>query len=169
MLGCYLMVMGKNFDVDSFLRDSPFDPEAIYHRGKRWAWPGGTKMNVFSSSGFSVTVGKIFGKLPPQVRVSTRFLERHRRELMRLKKYPGVTFIRLVLIYCPGNVANTCEVLPHRLLALAGTYGITLQLSVYPGEIETRTSVEKAQLRRHMTAMSQRPARKSPSFVHKPR
>jgi len=132
MYGCYLIATGKSFDVDCFLRESHIRPDDTYHRGGRLRRRAGLPDRVFPTSGFSITAGTVFGKLKPQVVAATRFLRRHRCELARLRKYPGVTDLRFVFSYCPGTKANPRECLPSELLNLLGRLGISVELSVYP-------------------------------------
>jgi len=147
MLGSYLRVIGKNFDVNAFLAKSEMVPyeDNVYHKGDTMGKMGvrkrGSPKRIWPYSGFSLVTNGVFGKLKPQIKGSLSFLRRYETELVKLSKNRDVESMRLIFTYCPGMGANVVERFPARLLAAAGKLGIELELSVYPGDnrfLETR-------------------------------
>jgi hypothetical protein len=132
MIGCYLSASGKQFDVDTFLEDSSFDPEVVHYYGDQTRLPG----RVCESSGFALDINDVFGQLTVQIPSAIQFLRDQQQELRRLTEFPGVTDVRIVFTYCPGNVATRDEYFPPELVRLAGSLSIGIGLSIYPGDFD---------------------------------
>jgi len=132
-LGCYFTASGQTFDVDSFLKRTTLDASAVCYRGQPLKVPKGKLQKV---SGFSVTINdtRMFGDLSPQIPKALRFLRKHRRELLRLSRFPGVSDLRLVFPWCRPEGTYGVERFPAELLELAGSRRIGIELSFYPGE-----------------------------------
>src|SRR5512136_613173 len=98
-LGCYFTASGRTFDVDSFLKRTTLDADAVFYRGQPLRVPKG---KLLDRSGFSVTINhtKSFGDLTPQIPKALRFLRKQRQELLRLSRFPGVTDLCLVFPCC---------------------------------------------------------------------
>jgi hypothetical protein len=131
-LGCYFSASGLTFDVDSFLRRSTLDADAIFYRGQRLKVPNGKLQKV---SGFSVTINhtRVFGDLGQQIPKALKFLRNHQAELRRLSRFPGVSDLWLVFPCCRPEGTYGVERFPAELLELAGSRGIDIDLSFYPG------------------------------------
>lgn len=89
---------------------------------------------IYQFNGFSIDIGGVFGRLLPQIEEVIKFCEQNHEELVRLSQFPGVTDMRVVLSYSPGNAANVCEYLPPALLKHLSSVGVGIELSVYPGD-----------------------------------
>ena len=134
MFGCYFRATGDDFDVDLFGSTSSLIPDDVFHRGERIDDKGNVTGKPHQTSGFNIVIGKVFGKLKPQIDDAQKFLEQNQGELLRLVKFPNVTDSRLVFAYCPGTTANVCEYFPPKLISMAGSLGVGIELSVYPGD-----------------------------------
>ena len=100
MFGAYFRVIGKNFDVDSFLAKSRIEPDDVFHKGDtmgklRVRKPRFVK-RIWPYSGFSMTINDVFGKLKPQIKGSLLFLQRNKTDLEKLSRNRGVQTMRLV-------------------------------------------------------------------------
>lgn len=129
----YFRATGENFDVDRFLEGSFLVPDRVFHRGepkirlKGRTWP---------YSGFGFDVGGDFGRLRSQCVEAEKFLKECRQELRRLVVFPGVSDLRLIFSYCPGNIPNVTEYFPPEMLEELGPARIGIELDVYPGSNE---------------------------------
>ena len=132
-LGCYFTASGRTFDVDSFLRRTTLDADAVFYRGQPLKIPKGKLQKV---TGFSVTINhtRVFGDLEPQIPKALRFLRKQQRELLRLSRFPGVSDLRLVFPCCRPEGTYGVERFPAELLELAGSRRIYIELSFYPGD-----------------------------------
>jgi len=133
-LGCYFGASGRTFDVDSFLKRSTLNVTSIFYRGQPLKIP---KDKLLEESGFSVTINhtKVFGDLRRQIPKALKFLRSHQVELRRLAHFPGVSGLRLVFPCCRPAGTYGVERFPAELLALAGSRGISIELSFYPGNL----------------------------------
>jgi len=131
-LGCYLTARGRTFDVDSFLKRTTLDADTIFYRGQPLKVPKGKLREV---SGFSVTINhtKVFGDLEPQIPKALKFRRNHQEELRRLSRFPGVSDLWLVFPCCRPEGTYGVERFPAELLDLAGSRGISIEVSFYPG------------------------------------
>lgn len=131
MAGCLFWAQGEEFDVDAFLIGSSLLPDNVYHRGE-YLFPK-TKKGLSPHCGFMIVASDTWGKLKPQVADVIEFLQENELELTRLANYPGVTDMRLDFPYERRQGAVTqSDSLPPELLLLAGSLGITIELTLYP-------------------------------------
>ena len=131
MAGCLFWAKGEGFDVDSFLIGSSLLPDEVFHRGE-YLFPK-TKKRLQTQSGFMIVASDTWGKLKPQVADVIEFLQENELELSRLSTYPGVTTLCLDFPYERRKGAVTqSDTLPPELLLLAGSLGITIELTLYP-------------------------------------
>jgi hypothetical protein len=129
-MGCVLRAIGRDFDVDAFLQDSPLPKDAVFHRGEpRTAGEGGTKR---VASGFNSPVGEAGpGDLDDQVQAASHFLREHEEELRRLGRFPGVEEVCLDFgLSCTAG-ASQSDVFPADLLWQAGALDIDLVVTHY--------------------------------------
>jgi hypothetical protein len=131
-LGCYFTAGGRRFDVDSFLKRTTLDVDVVFYRGQPLKVPEG---ELQERSGLSVTINhtKVFGDLGPQIPKAMKFLRKHHAELRRLSRFAGVSDLRLVFPCCRPEGTYGVERFPAELLELAGSCGIGIELSFYPG------------------------------------
>jgi hypothetical protein len=129
-MSCYFRATGDSFDVDAFLASSSLVPDNVFHRGEP-CQVNRERNRPFT--GFAVQLTENFGRLCAQTAEVTMFLREHELELSRLSRYPGVTDIRLDFGYeRDPEAAVQCDYLPPDLVALAGSLGIGIELSLYP-------------------------------------
>ncbi|HJT16564.1 MAG TPA: DUF4279 domain-containing protein [Thermoanaerobaculia bacterium] len=127
MPGCVLRASGASFDVDAFLKESPFEPDVVYRKGQRRrpASRGAQK-----ASGFNVVISRS-EEPDQQVKDAMKFLKAHRQELVRLMKAPGIDGA-LIDFHCPQQefFARTAH-LPNALLNSAAALGLDVDVSFY--------------------------------------
>lgn len=128
MPGCVFHVGGEDFSVDEFLAASSLQPYQVWHRGDVTIRKG----EVYDRSGFSMDVSEIDGDLLRQGEDAIVFLRRHQTELRRLMSFPGAADRRLDFGYYRRDVVVQRDYLPPELLALAGSLGIGIVLSLFP-------------------------------------
>jgi hypothetical protein len=130
MPGCVLRVRSTYSDVESLVKASGLEPVVIHHKGQPRV-PGAAA--VSPSSGFNVDVSSADGRLDRQTRDAIRFLRRHAKGLIRLRRSRG--FGGMALDF--GVYDRTADRpwpsyrFPGPLVELAGKYGIDLALSFY--------------------------------------
>jgi hypothetical protein len=137
-MSVYFRATGDAFDVDAFLASSSLEPDDVFHRGQ----PGRVlHTKPCSVTGFAIQISEGFGRLREHTDAARDFLREHELELARLSRCHGVAEMCLDFGYdrCP-EAAVQCDYLPPELLALAGSLGIGIELSLYPasGEAEVR-------------------------------
>jgi hypothetical protein len=124
-LACVLRAIGRDFDVDSFLKDTPLPHDAPFHRGEpRVSGEEGAKR---SASGFNATVSPAdLDDLDTQIQDASRFLREHEDELRRLGRFPGVEEVCLDFGIAWRAGASQSDVFPADLLWQAGALDIDL-------------------------------------------
>jgi hypothetical protein len=81
---CAFVASGVNFDVDKYLRATPFELLCVFHKGD--ARPDAPEEGPRPDSGFAAVVSHDdFPHLLDQVGEASDFLETHEKELDRLK------------------------------------------------------------------------------------
>lgn len=133
-MSVFFRATGNEFDVDAFLAGSSLEPDEVFHCGQ----PGRVlRTKPCSVTGFAIQITEGFGRLREHTDAATGFLREHELELARLSRYPGIAEMCLDFGYdrCP-QAAVQCDYLPPELLALAGSLGIGIELSLYPASEE---------------------------------
>ena len=128
-MGCVLRAIGTDFDVDEFLKDSPFADAAAFHRGEPRA-PGGEGERR-AASGFNVDIGPGLSELRLQVQAARRFLREHEDELRRLGSFDGVEEVCLDFGIPRRAGAEESDLFPADLLWQAGALDIDLVVTGY--------------------------------------
>ena len=128
---------GKNFDVDAFLRQCPWKPARVWHRGEPVfpkSQPEGRKNK---DSGFNVTVSNAgFDEFSQQINDAVTFLEDEQNvaTIQALMAYPGVEAANLdfgVEFPDPKEYPIQFYVFPPNLARLAGNLDLHLEFSLY--------------------------------------
>jgi hypothetical protein len=128
---CVLRAIGSEFDVDTFLADSPLRPEAVYRKGEP-VLSSAPQGGIRTASGFNLGVSQAgFDDLPGQVRDAVEFLDEYEDELRRLGKFPGVEAVVLDCGVRWRDVAAQTDVLPAELLWRAGALDIDITVTHY--------------------------------------
>jgi hypothetical protein len=76
-----------------------------------------------------------WSNLPAQVRDAESFLSKHKREITRLSRFPGVEGLVLdfpIHLRIGRKVVAQFDLFPATLVRAAGKLGIALELSIYP-------------------------------------
>lgn len=135
MPGCILRAFGDDFAVEEFLRDSPFVPCRVFHRGEPRSLRRPEKLD---RSGLILDVSHADDRLARQIEDALSFLRENEAELLRLIGWSGVDEVYLDfgcdLPYrkAPGRYYR----LSIDLLRTCARLGIEIELSVYaiPGD-----------------------------------
>jgi hypothetical protein len=115
--------------VDSCLSESVFRPLAVFKVGQ---YQGRKRIE---NSGFNVEVSDAdFANLDRQIDDAIRFLKEHVDELRRLSTFPGVEKMWLAFAIEDREAPFQTDCLPAKLLQLAGSLGMDISLSRYPGD-----------------------------------
>jgi hypothetical protein len=133
---CVLRASGPRFAVDRFAERTSLPVHSVYRRGEARfprSKPKGPKHKI---SGITVVVSDAsWSKLPAQVRDAERFLSKHKREIRRLSRFPGVDGVVLdfpIHLRIGRKVVAQFDRFPASLVRAAGELGIALELSTYP-------------------------------------
>lgn len=132
-MSCVLRAYGAEFDVDDFLRNSPFKALVVVHRGDKRAH--GSKLSDlrYDRSGVNISVSTCdFSDLTGQIKDATQFLNDNAQELRRLRDLPGVEGIDLDFPVEERDVIFQRDAFPPHLLAHMGELRIGLVVSRYP-------------------------------------
>ena len=126
-MSAILRVAGDSFDVDNFQSGTCLVICRIFRRGEKL---GSTR--TIESSAANIKVGDAeLGNFTAAVAEAIRFLETNEAELRRLRGL-GAQTMELDFAVAMRDVAAQADVLPSRLLKLAGDLGIDICISQYP-------------------------------------
>ena len=132
---CILHISGVNFNVDAFIAKSNVRPYKVFYKGepRLKTKPYGQKME---RSGLSILVSKAdFDNMERQVKDATSYLKRNKQKLMHIARTKGIQYATLDFgIDCQINGEKQLvqsEVLPSKLLQLAGNLKLSIELSLY--------------------------------------
>ncbi len=137
-MSCVLRAGGSEFDVEEFLSRSPFQPDATFRKGE----PKGRTTPTLEApksqvSGFNLTISEAsFSEPQVQIEDAIAFLEYNDTELIRLVSFQGVEQVSLDFGIEEREVMYQSDRFPPKLLLLAGTIGIWLELTLYPREVK---------------------------------
>jgi hypothetical protein len=123
---CVLVASGAEFDVDRFLRDSPFKPHVVYHKGEIPAKdnPGGKPL---TDSGFVLLVAQV--EYPQLIEQVYRALVSLNKEFQRLKD-AGANKILLDFGITDKSLAQRSQFFFPELLSAMSSLGMGLVVSV---------------------------------------
>ncbi len=139
-MSAILRAAGRDFDVDAFLASSTLKPCKVHHRGEPRI-PGsqtdpGARPN--EASGLNLVASEAdFDEFEKQVADATEFLLAESEEIRRLVECPGVDGVTLDFGIERRDVAVQCDVLPAELVRVAGTLGLSIELTQYPPKDES--------------------------------
>jgi hypothetical protein len=132
-MSCILRVGGTDFDVDGFIASSELEPYSSWRKGEQRFATSTDITDINKSSGIRIVASDAdMSNLADQIDETISFLRERQGELTTLAAMPGVDYAVLDFgceIRPPGWSSFT---FPPELLALAGTAGISLCVSVYP-------------------------------------
>lgn len=131
-MSCVLRASGTDEAIDTFLQSSRLGIYKSWRQGDNF-WPQSKR--VHKNAGFSIEVSQAgFDELSLQIEDAVEFLRRNQAELAPLQ--PLVIEALLDFGIETRDVAVQCDVLPPQLLLLAGTLGLSIELSRYPIVLE---------------------------------
>ena len=133
---CVLRASGPRFAVDRFAEKTSLPVCNVYRRGEPRLPRSKPRGPKHKSSGITVVVSDAsWSKLPAQVRDAERFLSKHKREIKRLSRFPGVDGLVLdfpIHLRIGRKVVAQFDRFPASLVRAAGQLGVALELSIYP-------------------------------------
>ena len=136
-MACFLRASGKRFDVDRFAEQSSLRLDALWRAGEQRFASSASNSMIHHSAGIRIVASDAdFSELRKQIEEVTSFLKLHHDDLKKLTTFSGVEEVMLdfgAWISPPGWASF---VFPPELLALAGSAGVALSLSVYPTDGE---------------------------------
>jgi hypothetical protein len=137
-MSAVIKASGEQFDVDAFLAGCTLPVWRVYRRGER-RFPGSqTNKDQQTASGVHVIAsGADFDEFPKQVAEATEFLRAQAKQLLRLRSFPGVQVVNIDFGVERRDVAIQCDYLTPELVGLAGSLGMGIGFSIYPGQWET--------------------------------
>jgi hypothetical protein len=131
LVSCVLRAVGTAFDVDGFLRDSPFSGASVFRRGDP-RLPGSFDGARRAASGFNVEVsGADLDNLTGKTEEATQFIREHEDELRRLGSFPGVEEVCLDFEIRRRDEAAQRDLFPADLLWHTGALDIDLVVTHY--------------------------------------
>jgi hypothetical protein len=136
LMSCILTLAGKDLDVDDFIKKSKLRPYKVSYKGqpRLKTKPEGEKLTY---SLLSVETSKAdFSDLQKQIKDTIRYLERNKEKLTHISLTNKVQHVTLNfgidLKVNRKNILTQSELLPSKLLKLAGDLGIDIELSLFP-------------------------------------
>lgn len=136
MCACYFRAQGEDFDVDSFLADSPWQATATAYRKGESKSRG---VQPRERSGLSLTViDDDNATISQQVTACRTFMNDHLQELIRLKSYAGVDARWFSLAYyLPiGEVYAVCPYFESDFLSELVGIGAEFEFNVFCSSAE---------------------------------
>ncbi len=139
-MSCMLWIIGKDLDVDAFITKSKLRPFNKFYKGEPrfTTQPGGVKK---TSSGLALVASIAgFNNFKKQLKDTAIFLEKNRKKLSYIIRTKEIQYAILdfgIDLRIDGKeVFYQSEILPSKLLCLAGELGIDIELSIYPVNME---------------------------------
>jgi hypothetical protein len=128
-----LRAYGSSFDVDAFLTGCALPVCAVKRRGEPAfpaSQPNGRRHD---RSGVHISVSDAaFDELERQIAESVVFLRTEAEQIRRLCEWPGIDGVTLDFGIDRRDVAVQCDHFPAELVQLAGSLGLSIELSQYP-------------------------------------
>jgi hypothetical protein len=126
-MSVFFSATGDEFDVNAFLISSTLEPDNVFYRGQK----SNPDSKASKTTGFSIYISDESAKLDILAEAAFLFLQNHEVEFTRLVCCPGLTDITLDFHYDHRpEAAIQCDYLPAKLLALAGSLKIDIELSL---------------------------------------
>lgn len=137
-----LRIGGQEFDLDAFAASSSLVPDSTWRRGEKRFPKSQTSTQINETSGLRITASDAdMCEFGTQIDEAIQFIRSNQNELHKVIQMPGVEFAELDFgceIHPPGWSSFT---FPPEILALAGTIGASLCVSLYPVDDENENSV----------------------------
>lgn len=138
-MSCVLALQGRAFDVDSFVTKSNLPlPYRIKRKGEP-RWPHLPTSSVMSFSVLTAVTSQA-DNIEQQIADTIEYLEQHSEYLKHLAETVDLEFATLNfgidLRIDRKKVLTQSERFPAKLLLLAGTLGLDIELSLYPRDFD---------------------------------
>ena len=132
-MSAVLRAYGSSFDVDAFLTGCTLPVCAVKRRGEPVfpaSQPNGRRHD---RSGVHISVSDAdFDEPGGQIAESIVFLRTEAEQIRRLCEWPGVNGVTLDFGIARRDAAVQCDHFPAELVELAGSLGLSIELSQYP-------------------------------------
>lgn len=127
-MSCIFRVVGKKLEIDSLLKKVNLEPYRFWHKGEKK-----TKNKKYTHSGACFAASNAeHWEFKLQVEDAIHFLESFKKDIEVIVAFPGVEEPTLDFgIELQESFLN-CDLLPPKLLRLAGNLNIAIELSHYP-------------------------------------
>lgn len=126
MAVCVLVASGEEFDVDEYLRESPFEPQHVYHKGEVPV-PDNPEQEPLTESGFVLLVGQEeYPQLMEQVRRALDYWDEELHDLSTA----GANNLLLDFGIAEDNLLQQPHYLPPELIAAMNRLEMGLVFSV---------------------------------------
>lgn len=132
-MSAVLRACGDAFDVDAFLAGCTLPVCAIHRKGEPVfpaSQPDGRRHE--RSSVHVAASDADFDEFPRQTAEAAEFLQAEFEQVRRLVEWPGVEGVTLDFGVERRDVVVQCDVLPPKLVQVAGLLGLGIELSQYP-------------------------------------
>ncbi|MDE3143105.1 MAG: hypothetical protein KGL19_03050 [Bacteroidota bacterium] len=143
-MSCVLRILGENFDVVKFLKKSNLKASTIFlkEEPKFKTKPEGDKLK---HSGLILVVSDAdFDDLSLQIKDTIRFLKKNKKGLQLISKTKEIEYaiidFGIDLKIDKKNKLIQNEFLSNELLKLSGELGFSIELSIYPKDLEKTLS-----------------------------
>jgi hypothetical protein len=132
-MAAVLRVTGQDFDVGEFLAGSTLTARGVFRRGEP-RFPGShTHLRRNEKSGMNVLASDAaFDEFTRQIAEATAFLLAEAEEIRRLVNFPGVEMVTLDFGIERRDVVVQSDHFPSDLIRVAGSLGLSIELSQYP-------------------------------------
>jgi hypothetical protein len=130
-----MRVSGLDLDIDKLLATVALKPQIIFRKGQSRlnSKPEGP-LSARSGATFDVSHAD-FSQLDQQVKEALFFLETNEEQLFRFKGFPGLDGLTLDFgAHIDSERFSSSFKFPNKLLLLAGSLNMSLELSIYPSE-----------------------------------
>jgi hypothetical protein len=123
----------SEFDVDAFLIGCTLPVCSVKRRGEPVFPASQPEGRQHDRSGVHVTASDAdFGEFTRQIADATAFLQTKSEQIQRLCDWPGVESVSLDFGVMRRDVPVQCDHFPAELVRLAGSLGVSIELSQYP-------------------------------------
>ena len=122
MGACVFVASGLRFDVDGYLRTSPFKPVSVFRKGEI----PGKESTARSDAGFVVVVGE--GAVAEQVESAMTFLSRHEPDFQTMRQHGVDNLLFDFGVERNGKIQES-HYLPPELITRMGQLGLGLIFS----------------------------------------
>ena len=133
-MSCTLSIIGKNFDVDLFLKKTKLRPHHVFLKGEP-IFKTQPKSKRRQYSGITIlTSTRNFKNLKAQINATIRYLNRNKVKLRFISRTKEVQYAILDFGIDSDMLSKKfshSEIFPNKLLRLAAELGLDIEVSIY--------------------------------------